>query len=172
MGMAEVLVLTPITPGHLDALVHVPVDGLVYPELRLADAVNPAGVRHGSTTAFADGVLTRGVLFDLAPGDRLPPAHRSPAPTSTTRIVAAGCAWSPATPWWFAAGGRSRGAGEPRLPEHQRLGHHFGGVMGTYSQVTRPMITDLLAALQARWEQTGSTIWADHFGTPSVACRK
>ena len=60
---------------------------------------------------------------------------------------------------------------EDRVPEvvqHQRLGHRFGGVMGTYSHVTRPMIDDLLAALQtrwehtaARWEQTGSTM-ADH----------
>lgn len=77
MGMAEVLVLTPHHPAltHLDALAHVPVDGLVYPGRPLAEAVTPAGVRHGSTTAFADGVLTRGVLLDLAPGDRLAPAH-------------------------------------------------------------------------------------------------
>jgi integrase len=50
---------------------------------------------------------------------------------------------------------------EDRVPEvvqHQRLGHRFGGVMGTYSHVTRPMIADLLAALQDRWEQSGSTI--------------
>jgi hypothetical protein len=31
-------------------------------------------------------------------------------------------------------------------------------VMGTYSHVTGPMIDDLLAALQDRWEQSGSTI--------------
>lgn len=62
---------------------------------------------------------------------------------------------------------------EDRVPEvvqHQRMGHRFGGVMGTYSHVTCPMIDDLLAALQtrweqasARWEQTGSTS-TDHFG--------
>lgn len=77
MGMAEVLVLTPHHPAltHLDALVHIPVDGHVYPERPLAEAVTPAGVVHGSTTAFADGVLTRGVLLDLAPGGRLSPAH-------------------------------------------------------------------------------------------------
>lgn len=77
MGMAELLVLTPHHPAltHLDALVHVPVDGHVYPGRPLTEAVTPAGVRHGSTTAFADGVLTRGVLLDLAPGDRLPPAY-------------------------------------------------------------------------------------------------
>jgi hypothetical protein len=77
MGMAEVLVVTPHNPGltHLDALVHIPIDGHVYPGRPLTEAVTPTGVRHGSTTAFADGVLTRGVLLDLAPGDRLPPAH-------------------------------------------------------------------------------------------------
>ena len=77
MAMAEVLVVTPHNPGltHLDATVHIPVDGQVYPGRPLSEAVTPTGVRHGSTTAFADGVLTRGVLLDLAPGDRLPPAH-------------------------------------------------------------------------------------------------
>jgi kynurenine formamidase len=77
MAMAEVLVVTPHNPGltHLDALVHIPVDGQVYPGRPLAEAVTSTGVVHGSTTAFADGILTRGVLLDLAPGDRLPPAH-------------------------------------------------------------------------------------------------
>lgn len=77
MGMAEVLVVTPHHPGltHLDALAHMPVDGLVYPGRALSEAVTAAGVVHGSTTAFADGVLTRGVLLDLAPGGRLPSAH-------------------------------------------------------------------------------------------------
>ena len=48
---------------------------------------------------------------------------------------------------------------EDRVPEvvqHQRMGHRFGGVMGTYSHVTRPMIDDMLAGLQAQvganWE--------------------
>jgi kynurenine formamidase len=77
MGMAEVLVLTAHHPGltHLDAVVHIPVDGHIYPGRPLAEAVTPAGVQHGSSTAFADGVLTRGVLLDLAPGDRLAPAY-------------------------------------------------------------------------------------------------
>lgn len=77
MAMAEVLVVTPHNPGltHLDALVHIPVDGHVYPGRPLVEAVTPTGIRHGSTTAFADGVLTRGVLLDLAPGGSLPPAH-------------------------------------------------------------------------------------------------
>lgn len=77
MGMAEVLVVTPHHPGltHLDALVHMPVDSRTYPGRPLTEAVTAAGAAHGSTTAFADGVLTRGVLLDLAPGGRLPSAH-------------------------------------------------------------------------------------------------
>jgi len=77
IAMAEVLVLTPHHRGltHLDAVVHIPVDGHVYPGRPLAEAVTPTGIRHGSTTAFADGVVTRGILLDLAPGTRLPQAH-------------------------------------------------------------------------------------------------
>lgn len=77
MGMAEVLVLTPHHPAltHLDAVAHLPVDGHIYPGRPLTEAVTPGGVRHGSTTAFADGTITRGVLLDLAPGNRLPAAH-------------------------------------------------------------------------------------------------
>ncbi|WP_208322116.1 cyclase family protein [Paramicrobacterium fandaimingii] len=77
MAMAEVLIMSPHHAGltHLDAVVHVPVDGEIYPGRPLADAVDAGGVRHGSTAAFADGVVTRGVLLDLSPGSRLPSAH-------------------------------------------------------------------------------------------------
>lgn len=77
MGMAEVLVVTPHDPGltHLDAFAHMPVEGLVYPGRPVTEAVTAAGVRHGSTAAFAAGLLTRGVLLDLAPDGRLPSAH-------------------------------------------------------------------------------------------------
>ena len=51
---------------HLDALSHQAIDGLVYPGRPFADSATPAGVTHGSTTAFAAGVVTRGVLLDLA----------------------------------------------------------------------------------------------------------
>jgi kynurenine formamidase len=51
---------------HLDALSHQAIDGLVYPGRPMAKSVTPAGVTHGSTTAFAAGVVTRGVLLDLA----------------------------------------------------------------------------------------------------------
>jgi len=57
---------------HLDALSHQAMDGLVYPGRPLDDSVTPAGVVHGSTTAFASGVVTRGVLLDLAADSPLP----------------------------------------------------------------------------------------------------
>jgi len=77
MGMAELLIFNPHHPAltHLDAFAHMPVDGLVYPGRPLTEAVTAGGVLHGSTTAFAEGLLTRGVLLDLAPGGRLPSAH-------------------------------------------------------------------------------------------------
>lgn len=77
MGMSEVLVVTPHHPAltHIDALAHMPVDDAVYPGRPLSDAVTPGGVTHGSTTAFAEGIVTRGVLLDLAPNGRLPSAH-------------------------------------------------------------------------------------------------
>lgn len=77
MAMAEVLIMSPHHAGltHLDAVVHMPVDGQIYPGRPLTDAVDAGGVRHGSTAAFADGVVTRGILLDLSPGGRLPAAH-------------------------------------------------------------------------------------------------
>lgn len=56
---------------HIDAVAHVPVDDHVYPGTPLAQAVAAGSVVHGSTSAFASGVTTRGVLLDLAPGTRL-----------------------------------------------------------------------------------------------------
>ncbi|PPG90496.1 cyclase [Rathayibacter sp. AY1F3] len=78
MGMSEVLIVTPHHPAmtHLDAFAHLPVDdGVVYPGRPLAEAVTAGGVMHGSTSSFAEGIVTRGVLLDLAPQGRLPAAH-------------------------------------------------------------------------------------------------
>lgn len=77
MGMSEALIVIPHHPAltHLDAVAHMPVDGHGLPRAPAERGVSAGGVTHGSTAAFADGVLTRGVLLDLAPGDRLPPAH-------------------------------------------------------------------------------------------------
>ncbi|MBF6061465.1 cyclase family protein [Nocardia terpenica] len=74
---AEVIVMTPhsVNMTHFDAPVHIVVDGAVYPGVPLEDAYGPAGIRHGSTTIFGDGVVTRGVLLDLAWAGPLPEGH-------------------------------------------------------------------------------------------------
>lgn len=56
---------------HVDALAHIPFGGHVYPGVPVQDAVTPVGVRHGSAAHFGAGVVTRGVLLDLAPGGAL-----------------------------------------------------------------------------------------------------
>ena len=60
---------------HIDAAVHIVLDGKVYPGVPLDEAVSEGTVRHGSTAAFADGILTRGVLLDMAPGGRMDAGH-------------------------------------------------------------------------------------------------
>jgi kynurenine formamidase len=77
-ALAELVVLMTHHPEmtHFDALSHIIVDGqTVYPGRRLTEVAGPAGVRHGSTAIFQHGVVTRGVLLDLAPGDSLPDGH-------------------------------------------------------------------------------------------------
>ncbi|WP_167462382.1 cyclase family protein [Nocardia brasiliensis] len=65
---ADVMLVTNHHPEstHLDALSHIAVDGQVYPGRPAPESVTMSGVRHGSTTAFAAGIVTRGVLLDLA----------------------------------------------------------------------------------------------------------
>ncbi|MGP3749884.1 cyclase family protein [Streptomyces sp. IBSNAI001] len=62
---------------HFDALSHIPVGDQVYPGVPLQDAITPTGVLHGSADHAARGIVTRGILLDLAP-DRgsLDAAHR------------------------------------------------------------------------------------------------
>jgi kynurenine formamidase len=60
---------------HFDSLVHMVLDGKVYPGIPLEEAGGPAGYRHGSTAVFGQGVLTRGVLVDLAVDGPLPEGH-------------------------------------------------------------------------------------------------
>ena len=60
---------------HFDSLVHQVVDGKVYPGIALEEAGGAAGYRHGSTAVFAQGVVTRGVLVDLAADGPLPEGH-------------------------------------------------------------------------------------------------
>ncbi|MGC8920745.1 cyclase family protein [Streptomyces sp. PG2] len=77
MATAEIMIVTNHHPRstHLDALAHMPREGQVYPGRPLDESVTPTGAQHGSTTAFADGFATRGVLLDLAADGPLPSGH-------------------------------------------------------------------------------------------------
>lgn len=77
IAAADIMMVTNHHPRstHIDALAHIPHDGKVYPGKPLAESVTMAGVRHGSTTAFAAGITTRGVLLDLAAAAALPSGH-------------------------------------------------------------------------------------------------
>ncbi|MDT8911411.1 cyclase family protein [Amycolatopsis sp. PS_44_ISF1] len=76
-AFADVISVTSHHPlmTHLDALSHQVLDGRVYPGRPAASAAGPAGVSHGSTTAFAAGIVTRGVLLDLAAEGPLPSGY-------------------------------------------------------------------------------------------------
>ena len=67
---------------HLDALGHVFWNGAAYNGRRAADILTPQGLTFGAVTAAADGIVTRGVLLDIAavrgvpwlePGDYVTP---------------------------------------------------------------------------------------------------
>lgn len=60
---------------HIDAFVHIPVDGEIYPGVPVAEAVSGGRAHRGTTSAFAGGITTRGVFLDLAPGDRVEPGR-------------------------------------------------------------------------------------------------
>lgn len=76
-AMAELMLVTTHHPEvtHLDALSHMVVDGQVYPGIAQAESSGPTGVTHGAADVFADGIVTRGVLLDLAPDGKLPDGH-------------------------------------------------------------------------------------------------
>ncbi|MEU6547695.1 cyclase family protein [Streptomyces sp. NPDC046859] len=57
---------------HLDALAHWSTDGQVYPGRARNQVVTPVGITHASTAAFAAGIVTRGVLLDLAVEGTIP----------------------------------------------------------------------------------------------------
>lgn len=50
---------------HLDALAHSYFDGRIYNGRVASDVVTPSGITFGSIAAFAEGILTRGVLLDV-----------------------------------------------------------------------------------------------------------
>lgn len=119
MGMSEVLVVTPHHPAvtHIDAVVHMPIDGVVYPGRSLAEAVPGGHVASGSTTAFAAGIVTRGVLLDLAPEGRLPSGHPitaadlDAAEARTSVALEPGDALVVRSGWAFAWGAAEPGPG-------------------------------------------------------------
>ncbi|MEV6346518.1 cyclase family protein [Actinoplanes sp. NPDC051851] len=76
-AMAEVMIVTTHHPEvtHLDAMGHWAEGGRVYPGVDAAASSGAEGVRHGAADVYAGGILTRGVLLDLAPGGRLDPGH-------------------------------------------------------------------------------------------------
>lgn len=78
MAITDSLVINTHNAGltHMDAVSHVPVQDKIYPGVPLGDAVTMGGVRHGSSDAFGAGILTRGVLLDLAPDGQLDAQHR------------------------------------------------------------------------------------------------
>jgi kynurenine formamidase len=60
---------------HVDALAHVNCDGMVYPGIPADEVITGGTVRQSSSTPLTTGVLTRGVLLDLAPGGALEADH-------------------------------------------------------------------------------------------------
>ncbi|MEV6631554.1 cyclase family protein [Actinoplanes sp. NPDC051470] len=77
MAMAELMIVNTHHPEitHLDAMGHFVTDGQVYPGVPQHESSGMTGVTHGATHVYADGILTRGVLLDLAPGTRLAAGH-------------------------------------------------------------------------------------------------
>lgn len=56
---------------HLDAISHMPVGDLVYPGKTLVETSLGGTIHHASTSVFKGGIVTRGILLDLAIGSRL-----------------------------------------------------------------------------------------------------
>ena len=78
VGMTDTLIVNTHNAAltHLDAVSHMPIDRQIYPGVPLDDAITPLGVRHGSADPFGAGILTRGVLLDLAPDDQPAPSDQ------------------------------------------------------------------------------------------------
>lgn len=60
---------------HMDAPIHIPVDGRVYPGIPAHEALQDGVIMRSSSTRYADGIVTRGVLLDLRPGGKLREGH-------------------------------------------------------------------------------------------------
>jgi len=85
LGFLDSVLLTThgLDPTHLDALGHVNFEGRMYNDRQADDIVGPGGLSFASIYAMRDGIVTRGVLLDVArargvpwlePGDEVTPA--------------------------------------------------------------------------------------------------
>jgi hypothetical protein len=68
MAALDVVILSPhgLETTHLDAVGHSYFEGRQYNGRSAEENVTPDGIHHGSIMAMADGLLTRGVLLDVA----------------------------------------------------------------------------------------------------------
>jgi Putative cyclase len=84
IGVLDSVLLTThgLDPTHLDALGHVNFEGAMYNGRRAPDVVRPDGLAFASVFAMREGIVTRGVLLDVArvrgvpwlqPGDEVTP---------------------------------------------------------------------------------------------------
>jgi hypothetical protein len=85
IGILDSVLLTThgLDPTHIDALGHVTFEGRMYNGRRATDIVGSKGLSFASVHAMRDGIVTRGVLLDVAgargvpwlePGDEVTPA--------------------------------------------------------------------------------------------------
>ncbi len=84
LGFLDSVLLTThgLDATHLDALGHVNFEGALYNRRAAVDVVGPSGLSFASIHAMRDGIVTRGVLLDVArsrgvswlePGDQVSP---------------------------------------------------------------------------------------------------
>ncbi|WP_306317016.1 MULTISPECIES: cyclase family protein [unclassified Streptomyces] len=98
LALTDSLVINTHNAGltHLDAVSHMPVDEQIYPGVPVAEAVTPTGVTHGSADPFTPGILTRGVLLDLAPdGGSLPASQYVGASDLDAALARTGVTFEP-----------------------------------------------------------------------------
>jgi hypothetical protein len=92
IGFLDSVLLTThgLEPTHLDALGHVNFEGAMYNGRRAAEIVSQQGLSFGSILALQNGIVTRGVLLDVAkargvdwlePGDEVTPSDLETAET-------------------------------------------------------------------------------------------
>jgi kynurenine formamidase len=101
IGILDSVLLTThgLDPTHIDALGHVTFEGAMYNGRRAADVVGSSGLSFASVHAMRDGIVTRGVLLDVAgargvpwlePGEDVTPADLERAEAFARVLVEAG----------------------------------------------------------------------------------